>query len=443
MADGATVPLFYEKRVPKVLIQNEGLSEEFYAILEEENLDEAQQARLEQKFAQEIEDIKRDDRLETIARDIVYHFPRRGYLGKGMVISLDKFTAVKMYDKVQRLWKAELLRLLDAAIAQGLDFCRERGIDLAALLEDGDTFKHIGRFEQYADTLLGNEEWRKAFNVYENTVTSLYQACKPEVLGLGKSRTVAAFQYLRGVVDSIVEPVGVAAANLRIAELLDESVVVDNGEKFAVQEPTGEYRAIKKSKVWDLSRIDFDKLKEDFRQAAYKNIEIADLRAFIQHKLAQMLQQNLTRTDFAQRLQRIIDTYNAGGSATENYFDDLMSFAKDLRGEDERHIREGLSEDELELFDLLKKERMSQDETRQVKLAAKHLLHRLLEERPKVLVQDWHRDAQSQRVVRNAVEQVLDQDLPESYGRILFKEKCDRVFEAMLDYAASGRKWAA
>ena len=30
MDDGATVPLFYEKRVPQVLIQNENLSEEFY-----------------------------------------------------------------------------------------------------------------------------------------------------------------------------------------------------------------------------------------------------------------------------------------------------------------------------------------------------------------------------------------------------------------------------
>ena len=52
--------------------------------------------------------IKRDDRLETIAKDIVYHFPRRGYKGKGMVISIDKFTTVKMYNKVQYHWKEEM-----------------------------------------------------------------------------------------------------------------------------------------------------------------------------------------------------------------------------------------------------------------------------------------------------------------------------------------------
>ena len=60
-------------------------------------------------------------------------------------------------------------------------------------------------------------------------------------------------------------------------------------------------------KTWDLSKIDFEKLKEDFKASSHKNIEIADLRAFIQKKLEQMLKQNATRTDFATRLQGIID----------------------------------------------------------------------------------------------------------------------------------------
>lgn len=53
--DGATVPLYYEKRVPEVLIQNENLSDEFYNILEDENLDESQQEKLEREFSKEIE----------------------------------------------------------------------------------------------------------------------------------------------------------------------------------------------------------------------------------------------------------------------------------------------------------------------------------------------------------------------------------------------------
>ena len=116
MEDGATVPLVYQKRVPQMQVQNDDLSEEFYQILEEEHLDDAAQEKLEKRFATEMQVITRDDRLETIARDIVYHFPRRGYLGKGMVVAVDKFTAVKMFDKVQRHWKEEikvLVRLIN------------------------------------------------------------------------------------------------------------------------------------------------------------------------------------------------------------------------------------------------------------------------------------------------------------------------------------------
>jgi len=91
----------------------------------------------------------------------------------------------------------------------------------------------------------------------------------------------------------------------------------------------------------------------------------------------------------------------------------------------------------------LKKDKMTQEETKKVKLAAKRLLHRLLEESPRVLVQDWYKDTQSQKIVRSAVEKVLDENLPQSYDRALFKNKCDTVFETMLNFASTGRKWAA
>jgi type I restriction enzyme, R subunit len=74
--DEATVPLFYQKRVPEVLIQNENLSDEFYQILEDENLDDQAQEKLEKTFSTELEVIKRDDRLDKIAADIANHFPR-------------------------------------------------------------------------------------------------------------------------------------------------------------------------------------------------------------------------------------------------------------------------------------------------------------------------------------------------------------------------------
>ena len=136
--------------------------------------------------------------------------------------------------------------------------------------------------------------------------------------GAARVREVAAFQYLRGVIDSLIEQKDIDAISLKIANLLDESVVVNDAEAFKARQYNAEYQIIQKGKTWDLSKINFDKLREEFKQATHKNIEIADLRAFLQHKLELMLQQNATRTDFAQRLQEIIDKYNSGGSSTEN-----------------------------------------------------------------------------------------------------------------------------
>jgi type I restriction enzyme R subunit len=613
MEDGATVPLYYQKRVPEVLNQNENLSEEFAEILEDEQLDEAQQRKLEQRYASTMEVLKRDDRLDTIARDIVAHFPSRGYLGKGMVISVDKFTAVRMYDKVQTLWKEELKRLtgrisqtvdelekarlkkrldymrrvqmavivseeaeeekkfaaqdldikphrkrmneldehghdveynfkdptdplqlvfvcamwltgfdaptvstlyldkpmkdhtlmqtiaranrvtsfrinwgekrngeivdyfnvfrsmkqalraygqgqgdeeaqpvedksalfalLDDAIAQGRAFCAERGVDLDAVLAQADVFDRIGQFNGFANTLLGVEDWRKSFNVYENSISALYEACKPEVVGRPVGRDVAVFQYLRGVIESIVGDADIDKVARRIGELLDQSIVVDGTRQAEANLP--QYQIVQRGKTWDLSKIDFEKLREEFAEATYKNIEIADLRAFIEHKLDQMMRQNTTRTDFAQRLQKIIDNYNSGGSSNEQFYEDLIKYTRDLKAEDERHVREGLSEDELELYDLIRKDGLTHEEEKRVKLAARHLLTRLLESDPRVLVQDWFKDRRTQEVVRSAVVEVLDADLPDSYDRAVFKQKCDRVFEVVLDYASHGRKWAA
>jgi type I restriction enzyme, R subunit len=55
--------------------------------------------------------VTRDDRLETVAQDIVRHFLGRGFVGKAMVVSIDKATALKMHDKVRKHWAAERARV--------------------------------------------------------------------------------------------------------------------------------------------------------------------------------------------------------------------------------------------------------------------------------------------------------------------------------------------
>ena len=109
--DGSTVPLFYSRRVPEVGLQNNFLDDDIVKIVEEEKLNDREEEALENAKSKIIEVLDRDDRLEKVAQDIAHHFPRRGFLGKAMVVSVTKYTAVKMYDKVQKYWKIEIQNL--------------------------------------------------------------------------------------------------------------------------------------------------------------------------------------------------------------------------------------------------------------------------------------------------------------------------------------------
>lgn len=610
--DGATVPLYYDKRVPEVLIQNEELNEELAEILEDENLNDEQQEKLKREFATEMEVIKRDDRLETIAKDIIYHFPRRGYKGKGMVISVDKFTVVKMYDKIAHYrreelrklrneircandekmkselekahqflrdmdmavvvseeagedkkfakqgldirthrnrintvdenghdleykfkdpndslllvfvcsmwltgfdaptvstlyldkpmknhtlmqtiaranrvapgkanglivdyynvfrnlkraladfaegesWKGEetddhdpveekshLFVLLDQSLNEALAFCKRIGIDLQVILEANELFQNLSYFEQFADILLQKDEWKKQYIVYDNTISALYEACKPDIFETEYNRPmVAVIQYLRGVLDGKIVP-NLDRARQRVCDLLDESVVTTDESKKAFD---GHVKyTFRKSHIINLSNLNFNKLREAFNQADYKNIEITDLRLFIEHKLQQMMEKNVTRIDFMTRFQEIINRYNSGGMTNEDYFDELIKFAEDLREEDKRHIRQGLTEEELELFDFLEKEKMTKAEEQAVKLAAKRLIKRLTEEHPRILTLSWYKDTQTSQKVRSTIMDILDETLPESYDRKTYNEKVDVVFNHIYSMAASGKGWAA
>ena len=109
--DGATVPLFYENRTPELQLVNPDLNDEIYSVLEDADLDAEQEAKLEKMLGRQYHLITRDDRLETVAQDIVRHFLGRGFVGKAMVVSIDKATALRMYDKVKAHWAAEAQRM--------------------------------------------------------------------------------------------------------------------------------------------------------------------------------------------------------------------------------------------------------------------------------------------------------------------------------------------
>ncbi|MCK4622710.1 MAG: type I restriction endonuclease subunit R [Desulfuromonadales bacterium] len=136
--DNATVPLYYENRIPELQLTNENLNEDMENLLETAMLDEAQEQKLEREFSREYHLVTRDDRLEKVAEDVVQHFANRGQRGKAMFIAIDKLTAVRMCAKVQAYWQREITHLKDELSSTKSELKQQRLLEKIAYMEETD-----------------------------------------------------------------------------------------------------------------------------------------------------------------------------------------------------------------------------------------------------------------------------------------------------------------
>lgn len=602
--DGSTVPLFYSRRVPEVGLNNDFLDDDVVDIIEDENLNEDETRLLENSASRILEVIKRDDRLDKIAQDIAHHFPRRGFLGKGMVVSVDKFTAVTMYNKVQHYWTEEkktiiaernaanskekrdeltkmldymnnvemavivseeadenkkfaekgldisihrakmnavtvdgkdiedrfkdpndklqlvfvcamwltgfdvknlstlyldkpmkshtlmqaiaranrvypnkpcgiivdyvnvfkymkkalsdyaipddddvmpakniedLLNLLDSSINEGDLFLKSLGILLDKICAESSTFDKLDALRSAYNVIVANDESKDKFKVITNTMINLYEASKPEVFELHwENDKFAPLAYINGLMHNKIDDEKIRRARNRMANVLDSSVSSSTAEESEQQ------FAIHGTKVIDLSKVNVEELRAEIKKAVYKAIEIDDLKAFIEKALQEMISKNCTRMQFSQRYKGIIDRYNAGGSENEDYYEQLVKLLEELKNEQNRPNTEGLTEEELEIYDLLVKgKKLTQAEEQKVKLAAKNLYNKLTIDKDELLVVDWYKDDQPKLKVKSAIESALDKDLPESYDKEAFEAKTNLLLNHFIDMAIQGYGWIA
>lgn len=199
---------------------------------------------------------------------------------------------------------------------------------------------------------------------------------------------------------------------------------------------------IEEENLIDLSKVDVEQLRKEIKVAKYKAIEINDLKEYIEQALEQMLNKNCTRTKFSERFKRIIDSYNAGGTENEDYYEQLVKLLEELRQEDNRANREGLTEEELEIYDLLiAGKKLTQAEEQKVKLSAKNLYKKLADNRSSLLVVDWYKDEQPRAKLKYEVELSLNDDLPESYDKAAFDSKVSLLMNHFVDMAVQGYGW--
>ena len=154
--DGATVPLFYENRTPELHLDNPDLNDDIYELIENADLSDEAEKKLERELGRQYHLITRDDRLDTVAQDIVKHFLGRGFQGKAMVVSIDKATALRMYDKVRKYWPADDKTDMAVVVSPGqneIEQMAKLGIDIVPHRKRMNEEKLDEKFKDTSDPL--------------------------------------------------------------------------------------------------------------------------------------------------------------------------------------------------------------------------------------------------------------------------------------------------
>ena len=164
--------------------------------------------------------------------------------------------------------------------------------------------------------------------------------------------------------------------------------------------------------TFDLSQIDLERLRNEFaKKVRRKATTLEDIRDIVERKLAQMLARNPTRMDYQRKYEDIVAAYNneKDRATIEATFAALIALVNNLDQEELRATREGLSEDELAMFDLLKKDGLDQTSRERVKQVSKSLLG-AVKERIAKLDRFWEKEQ-----TKGEVETLI---LDEIYGKM-------------------------
>lgn len=162
-------------------------------------------------------------------------------------------------------------------------------------------------------------------------------------------------------------------------------------------------------KIFDISHIDFDRLRREFARLPHQNTTLRTLQDAIDQRLRQMLRQNPLRMDFYRRYREIVDAYNRETDRVtiERTFEELMRFVGTLDDEARRAAREGLDEEHLAIFDLLvrTKGELATRQRNRVKQVAESLLEAIRAELAKL--DHWKEKRQTQALVQTLIHDHL------------------------------------
>ncbi|TWT81201.1 Type I restriction enzyme [Planctomycetes bacterium CA13] len=337
--------------------------------------------------------------------------------------------------------KEALVEDLRLAIAEAVDFCKDRGVDLDAILK-ADGFQKIAFLDDAAahlvdkqvedavddavENVILNDDLKKKYLFLANQVIRLFKAILPDPSANEFAPIKTCLAVLADKIRTFTEEANIDDIMDQVGELLDESIATKGYVIHSTEETS----------LLNLSQVDFDALKAHFEKGR-KRTEAEKLKRAVGGKLQNMVNLNKTRTDLMEKFKKLIDEYNRGLDV-DGFFAKLTDFVKELSEEEQRGVAEKLSEEELALFDILTKPEidMTAKEKKEVKKVARMLLQTLKEAK---LVLDWRKKQRTRADVYTTVKTILD-ELPRAYTTELYQQKCDTVYQHIYDcYQGEGR----
>ena len=314
-----------------------------------------------------------------------------------------------------------LVAALDDAVDEVIGFCDAKGVDLVAL-RDASGFAHIALRDAAVEALLIDEETKTGFLAAARQARKLFKALLPDPAASAQQRTVAAIRVLAERITDVSRPdlPDIDRVSDAVEALLDRSV---GAEEYVIRAAAA---GSEPDALIDLSQIDFEALAASF--AGRKRAETDRLAALLKQRAVGAATRNPTRYDLVERIEALIAEYNSGSVNIDEYLRRLIELSKTLTEEEQRAVVEGLTEEELAIFDLLTKPEPVLDEAERkvVKASAKRLLTHLHDK----LVLDWRRKAATVASVLTEIRYVLDADLPaDPYPPDVFDAKVQAVFD--------------
>ena len=259
----------------------------------------------------------------------------------------------------------ERVQALIEAIEATEAHLRGLGFDPATLA--GSTgFARIKGLRDAVEAVYSSDEAKRRFEILARQVFVRFKALLMEP---------SAFAYAErhDNIEAIYKKLTERRDTADVTELLKELHRIVN-EAIRTQAP-GDDQA--EGLTFDLSQIDMKKLRDEFaKKVRHKTTALQDIREIVEQKLDEMLARNPSRMDYQQKYEEIVDDYNREKDRVniEKTFQRLMELMDELDAEQKRAIEEGLNEDELALFDLLKKDDLAKAERERVKQASRNLL---------------------------------------------------------------------